>query len=110
MDKLNNIIKFIIEEYEHFIGEEIKKSKEEILEDAEKIYFYKNIKHYFETCEFDANCYISKVLIDKFYPYEDNVFQKINLISFLWNWYSPKENLSVTSFDGIEEIIDLATL
>ena len=38
MDKLNNIIKFIIEEYEHFIGEEIKKSKEDILEDAEKIY------------------------------------------------------------------------
>ena len=108
MKTVDVMILNVIREYEEFKAFETKKTKDELYEDAEKIYFYKNIHEFFQNFEFDEKSLIVSVFTDIFFG-EDNEVSEVDIILFLWDCYLKYENLSVSTFSHIEELIDLAT-
>lgn len=106
MKIMDVIILNLVMEYEVFKDLELTKTAEELFEEAEKIYFYKNIHEFFIMFDFDDESLIAREIKEICYRGATEV---LNLIDFLWLQYLKYDGVSVSSFSQIEEFLDLAT-
>ena len=106
MKVMDVIILNLVMEYEVFKDLELTKTAEELFEEAEKIYFYKNMHEFFVMFDFDDESLIARELKEIYYKGSTEV---INLIDYLWFQYLKYDGVSVSSFSQIEEFLDLAT-
>ena len=106
MRVMDVLILKVIMEYEEFKALELTKTAEELFEDAEKIYFYKNMHEFIIMFEFNKESYIAEGLKQIYYM---RSAKDVNLIEHLWFQYLKYDDVSVSSFSQIEEFLDLAT-
>lgn len=106
MRVMDVLILNVIREYEEFKELQLKKTAEELYEDAEKIYFYKNMYEFFIMFEFNEESLIARELKEICYR---GSARNVNLIEFLWFKYLKYDGVSVSSFSQIEEFLDIAT-
>lgn len=106
MKVMDVIILNLIMEYEVFKALELTKTAKELFEEAEKIYFYKNIHEFFIMFDFDDEILIAREIKEICYRGATEV---VNLIDYLWFQYLKYDGVSVSSFSQIVEFLDLAT-
>ena len=106
MKVMDVLILNVIKEYEEFKELQLTNTAEELYEEAEKIYFYKNMHEFFIMFGFDEESLIAKELKEICYKGATEV---VNLIDYLWFQYLKYDGVSVSSFSQIEEFLDLAT-
>ena len=84
------LIRKLNDEYEAFRKEELSKSKEEIFDEASKVYFYFELYNYF--LEYDLlDEDITKLLSDMEYPLE-----------FLWDEYLMMDGCTIGNWEDID--------
>ena len=106
MRVMDVLILNVVMEYEEFKAHELTKTAEELFEEVEKIYFYKNIHEFFIMFDFDDESLIAREIKEICYRGATEV---VNLIDYLWFQYLKYDGVSVSSFSQIEEFLDLAT-
>ena len=106
MRVMDVLILNVIKEYEEFKVLELTKTAEELFEDAEKIYFYKNMHEFFVMFEFNEESFIAGEFKEICYK---GSAKDVNLIEYLWFQYLKYDGVSVSSFTQIEEFLDIAT-
>ena len=87
------LIRKLNDEYEAFRKEELSKSKEEIFDEASKVYFYFELYNYFLEYELlDED--ITKLLSEMDYP-----------LAFLWDEYLGMEGYTIGNWEEIDNFL-----